>query len=59
MEIKGYVTCYEGQVHLITSFINSSKHNEIGVGRKINIQGWRFIFSDFLVCSRNFSCKIS
>jgi hypothetical protein len=51
MEIKGCATCYEGQntaeVHLITSFINSSKRNEIGVGHKINIRGWRFIFFQF------------
>ncbi len=58
MEIKGCATCYEGQstaeVHLITSFINSSKRNEIGVGHRINIQGWRFIFFQFSSVQQEF-----
>jgi hypothetical protein len=41
----------KAKVHLTTSFINSFKHDEIGVGCRINIRGWRFIFSNFLVCA--------
>ncbi len=40
----------KAKVHLTTSFINSFKHDEIGVGHRINIWGWKFIFSNFLVC---------
>jgi len=41
----------KAKVHLTTSFINSFKHDEIGVGHKINVRGWRFNFSSFLVCA--------
>jgi hypothetical protein len=41
----------KAKVHLTTLFINSFKHDEIGVGHRINIRGWRFIFSSFLVCA--------
>ncbi len=41
----------KAKVHLTTSFIDSFKHDEIGVGHKINIRGWRFIFSSLLVCA--------
>jgi hypothetical protein len=40
----------KAKVHLTASFINSFKHDEIGVGHRINIRGWKFIFSNFLVC---------
>jgi hypothetical protein len=60
MEVKGCATCYEGRStfnHVIYQLLQ--QHNEIGVGRRINIRVWRFIFSNFLVRSRNFSRKIS
>jgi hypothetical protein len=41
----------KAEIHFTTSFINSLKHNEIGVGHKINIGGWRFIFSNVFVCA--------
>jgi len=41
----------KAKVHLTKSFINFLKHNEIGARYRINIGGWRFIFSNFLLCA--------